>query len=280
MTNSKGWLALILGVLAVGAAWVSLDFKPTTATGAPLAQATATSTATNTPQAPTSTPLILDGPGTVSLGGQVVVGVVATRGAAGTPAIYEPVKTDGSGRLQMAAAPNGAVAAQTPVAVAMAGQQIKVRSTVVVPAQTPVAYTVGDVITSATPAALTFANACRVNGGSGYVVAADLATDQSTYTGANRLWLYQSPPPTLVADNAANVLSFTNNAIRIGYIDLPSAATNTGTSTAAFAQNPDARLSYTCAAGSTTLSGVLEASSAFTPASAQTFDAGLSFARD
>jgi hypothetical protein len=176
--------------------------------------------------------------------------------------------------------PNGAVAAQTPLAVALAGQQVAVRSTVVLPAQTPVAYTAGDVITSATPAALTFANACRTTGGSGYVVGVDLATDQSTNTANYRLWLYQSPPPTLVADNAANTLLFTNNAIRVGYIDIPSLATNTGSNTAAFSQNADVRLSYTCAGGSRSLSGVLEASSAFTPASAQTFDAGIRVAPD
>lgn len=314
MTNSKGWLVGILGVLVAAGLWASFDFRQGAVTAAPLAQATATSTSTPTRTAtPTSTPTrnpndaleqvqgsrpieyraVALGDGSDARSVYIQGGSVVASGFPTPPPQYtavpqftaapqftqqpyataEPSRTPysvGSGAVQPVQ-PNGAPAAQTPVAVAMAGQQVQAATTVVIPAQTPVAYAIGDVITASTPVALTFANVCRVTGGSGFILGGQVATDQSTNTASYRLWLHQSAPPTLIADNAANTRIFANNAIRVGYLDFPAMATGTGSNTGATTFVFDSRVPYQCPAGSTSIVGVLEATAAFTPASAQQY---------
>jgi hypothetical protein len=156
----------------------------------------------------------------------------------------------------------------------MAGQQVRAVATITRPGDTT-AYAVGDVVTSATPVAMTFAGVCRVNGGSGYLVGALLATDQSTNVAAFRANFHISAPPTPVADNAANVRLWANNSIRLGHMDFPAMTTGTGSNTAAVSEVNDSRIPYQCGAGTTSISGTLEVSTAFTPANAQNFELDL-----
>lgn len=130
------------------------------------------------------------------------------------------------------------------------------------------AYAAGDAVADSTsaPTALAFLAAARESGGGGYVTRARIVTDQKTNVAAYRLWLF-SASPTVVNDNAVFPLLYTEKATRLGYIDIGPLATEDTTSTCAQAINADIRLAYTCAA--TTLFGLLETKTAFTPASGQ-----------
>ncbi len=137
------------------------------------------------------------------------------------------------------------------------------------------AYAVNDAVSNSTsaPAILTFANAARVAGGSGYIVKAELCTDQAACTAAFRLHLFTaSVIPN--NDNAPYPSLYTNRLSRVGYIDFPAVSQEGGGSTSAFALWVG-QLLYVCDAASTSLYGLLETKSIFTPASAQNFTLSL-----
>lgn len=120
------------------------------------------------------------------------------------------------------------------------------------------------------PTVLTFTNAVRANGVSGYITKARLVTDQSTCTAQFRLHLF-NVAPTAINDNAAFTLLWANRASRIGVVDLPNCTTEGTGSDAANAQNTTIRLAFDTAAASRNLYGLLEVMGAFTPASGQNF---------
>lgn len=158
----------------------------------------------------------------------------------------------------------------------IAGRVRFVNATFARPADTT-AYTAKDVVSNnaTTTTMLQFSNAARVNGGGGYILKAQLMTDQSTCTARFRLWLYQLPsaslPTAVPADNATFPLKWANRAKRIGYIDFVALSTEGTGSDAASALSTDVRLAFGCDAADSAIYGLLEALDAFTPASGQNF---------
>lgn len=142
------------------------------------------------------------------------------------------------------------------------------------------AYAAKDAISNSTsaPTYLTFANLARVSGGSGYIVKAQLMTNQSTNVAQYRLHLFNTAP-TAINDNSPYTLLWANRASRVGYIDFGAAATEGSGSDAANSQNDTARLHFVTS-GSASLFGILETLSAFTPASDQVFYIALSAEQD
>lgn len=139
------------------------------------------------------------------------------------------------------------------------------------------AYTAKDVVSTGAGALLTFANVVAVAGGSGVIIKARLMTDQSTNTASYRLHLFHTAP-TAIADNSPYTLLYSHAGNRVGMIDFPACATEGTGSTAAASMRPSSdgnslppNLAFKCAAASTTLYGILETLTAFTPASAQNF---------
>ncbi len=151
------------------------------------------------------------------------------------------------------------------------------------------AYIAKDVVSDSTsaPTVLTFANFARVNAGSGIIVRARLMTDQKTNTAQFRLHLFHTAP-TATNDNSPYLLLYSNAANRIGMIDFPAMTSEDSTnSTAAATMRPSSdgaygppNLWYQAAAASRAIYGVLEAVTAFTPASGQKFYIELAAVND
>jgi hypothetical protein len=119
------------------------------------------------------------------------------------------------------------------------------------------------------PTVLTFANAARVSGGSGYITAARIVTDQKANVAQFRLHLFNATP-TAINDNSPYLFLYADRAKYLGYIDLGPLATEDSTnSTGANAQDNTVRVPYVAAA--TSLFGLLETKSAFTPTAQQNF---------
>ena len=138
------------------------------------------------------------------------------------------------------------------------------------------AYAVNDAVANSTsaPVILTFANAARANGGSGYIVKAELCTDQAACTAAFRLHLFTTSV-TPVNDNAAYLSQWVNRAVRVGHLDFLTVSQEGTGSTSAFCLWSGAPLLYVCDAADTALYGLLETKSVFTPASGQNFSIKL-----
>lgn len=138
------------------------------------------------------------------------------------------------------------------------------------------AYAVNDAVSNSTsaPTILTFANAARANGGSGYIVKAELETDQATCVAGFRLHLFTTSV-TPVNDNAAYLSQWVNLAVRVGHLDFLTVSQEGTGSTSAFCLWSGAPLLYVCDAADTALYGLLETKSVFTPASGQNFSIKL-----
>ncbi len=137
-------------------------------------------------------------------------------------------------------------------------------------------YAVSDAVSNSTsaPTLGEFANAADVNGGSGYIVSAQICTDQAACTAAFRLYLYTTAV-TPINDNAQFPLLDANKPpIRVGYIDFPAVAQEGTGSTSAAAEWTGQKL-YVCNAASKSLYYQLVTKSIFTPASAQNFTISL-----
>src|SRR5262245_34998777 len=83
------------------------------------------------------------------------------------------------------------------------------------------AYSVNDVVSDSTSAATirTFTNCVRINGGSGYITRGKLVVGATGASGqVYRLFLY-TVAPTVINDNAANTVLYSNRSNFIGYID-------------------------------------------------------------
>ena len=138
------------------------------------------------------------------------------------------------------------------------------------------AYAVNDAVSNSTsaPTIMTFANAARVNGGSGYLVKAEFCTDQAACTADFRLHLF-STTITPVNDNAAYLSQWVNRSVRVGHLDFLAVSQEGTGSTSAFCLWSGAPLLYVCDAADTALYGLLETKSVFTPASGQNFSIKL-----
>lgn len=162
------------------------------------------------------------------------------------------------------------------VAVPVGGTTTTVSVTRARPADTA-AYLLNDTVSDSTsaPTVITFANMARSNAGSGYITKAILRTDQTANVAGYRLHLYNAAPAVVLADNAPFTDMFVDNAAYVGYIDFDPVALEATGSTAAKSLNKDIRLAFICAAGTTSLFGVLQTKTAFTPASGQNFNIKL-----
>jgi hypothetical protein len=194
---------------------------------------------------------------------RMIVVTVAILAASSAWAQVGHVSIGGAGSAEVSVAAGEAHIGQTGMKMA------SVSATITRPADTT-AYAALDAVSDSTsaPAALTFASACRINAGSGTVVKARLMTDQSTNTASFRLHLF-SASPTPVNDNAAYTLLWASRTSYLGYVDFDPAATEGTGSDAAMSQNTDVRLPFVCGAAATSIYGLLETLSAFTPASGQ-----------
>jgi len=137
-------------------------------------------------------------------------------------------------------------------------------------------YIALDTIADATSGAAvwTFPNMARVAGGSGYIVKAQVMTDQKTCVARLRLHLFNAAVAA-INDNSPYLTLYANIANRVGVIDFPGLATEDPTnSTQAWSQLAPGTgilpLPFVCAADAN-LYGILETRDAFTPASGQKF---------
>lgn len=133
------------------------------------------------------------------------------------------------------------------------------------------AYLAGDVVSDSveSPTTMEFENLARLNGGKGYITKAILSTNQPTNVAEFRLWLYLVNDPTLVGDNVPFPLLWEDKSRRLGYIDFPAMTTEMAGSDSAlsirvgsFPFNTDK---------SSSLFGVLQTKTGFTPVSEQGF---------
>lgn len=136
------------------------------------------------------------------------------------------------------------------------------------------AYAAGDVVGTSPATNMTFSNISPI-AGSGYIImGAFLRIDVSSITGmANfRLHLYSSAP-TAIADNSAFDLASGDRSKYLGYIsfDTPEVMTST-----AFIASNNVNMKRTLASGSTTIYGLLETRSAYTPSANAVFTLTIS----
>ena len=129
-------------------------------------------------------------------------------------------------------------------------------------------YAIGDGVNNSVtvPAPLIFTGACPVNGGSGSVISVQLSKSGPSVASASfRLYLF-NVSPTMVNDNAAYNILYSERVGFQGYVDLVLEAEGTG----AFKWQSCA-ISFQCAAADTRLFGLLVAKGAYTPISGETF---------
>lgn len=136
------------------------------------------------------------------------------------------------------------------------------------------AYSAMDAVSNdtAAPSPISFENAARMAGGSGYITKAKISTSVSTNNIRYRLNLY-SAAPAAIADNALFTRLWADRAILVGWIDFDGMTTEGTGSNAAVSITSSVRLPYRCAG--TTLFGLLETRDAFTPTSGQQFSIEL-----
>lgn len=137
-----------------------------------------------------------------------------------------------------------------------------------------IAYAVNDVVGPAVAAVIEFADALRSVDNSGYIVRAQLHTDQTANVALFRLYLF-SVAPTPIADNAPFTLLYADAASMIGYIDFPAPETAGAGSTAAVALWTG-QIAAAGAVADDKIYGVLVTRTIFTPASGQQFTVALS----
>ena len=154
----------------------------------------------------------------------------------------------------------------------VSGQTVAVSTSFNRPTNVTAYAALGTIADSTTaPTILTFTNIARINGGSGYIVKARIATDQITNVARIRLHLYSSALPLTINDSSPYTELYTNLANKIGHIDFDMLNTEGVGSTAASALNSSARLAYICVPGSRNIYGMIETRDIFTPTSGQKF---------
>ncbi len=157
------------------------------------------------------------------------------------------------------------------VPLAVAGTTVRLSATLTRPNDSA-PYAVGDSVNSSTsaPTYISFANISRVASGSGYITKAKIVTDQVACVAQMRLWLFSTNvTPFKSNDNAAFLIKYADKDICLGYIDFPAMATE-GASDCAQAFDASLRLAFTADANST-IYGLLETKTVFTPGAQQNF---------
>lgn len=237
-------------------------------------------------QAPDGSYVVLqvDANGGLALGAVTLSSEIEIKNDAGNPVPMAAVQLPASLGVKTAANSLSMTIASDQANVLVSSSSVLVAGTVnggafTRPADTT-AYAAKDVVSdsTSTPHVITFAGMGRVNGGSGTIVKARLMTSQKTNTASYRLHLFHTAP-TATNDNSPYLYLYANAANRVGMIDFPAFNTEDPTnSTAAGSMRPSSdgsygppNLWYKCAANDTSLYGVLETLTAFTPDSAQTF---------
>lgn len=164
-----------------------------------------------------------------------------------------------------------------PVVGAVSSNSVVSSATITRPADTT-AYVAKDVVSTLAGAVIEFTGMALANAGTGTIVRARLMTSQKTNVALYRLHLFHTAPSP-IADNSPYLLLYANAANRIGSIDFPALSTEDPTnSTSAASMRPSydgsynaPNLWYKCKSDGTSLYGILETLSAFTPDSAQTY---------
>jgi len=141
------------------------------------------------------------------------------------------------------------------------------------------AYVQYDCITDTTAAAtasLWVFPVARKLGGSGTIIQAFLATDQTANVATYRLSFYRRAI-TAVVDNAEATHLYANILDYVGYIDFPALVKETTNSTDAKAEVSGALLNFSCSPNDVNLYGQLQVTLAagFTPANTQKYTIGL-----
>lgn len=138
------------------------------------------------------------------------------------------------------------------------------------------AYAAGDAVGITAGSVLTFQNATLINSGSGKIKSVLVAKSAASITNASfRLYLYNTAP-TAIADNSAWTVLYADREKLIGYVDVTMVGPASGAGAVGFA-NVD--IPFQAAAGSKAIYGVLVATAAYTPASAETFAVSLTVER-
>lgn len=118
-------------------------------------------------------------------------------------------------------------------------------------------------------------NVVPANGGTGYIVKAQLDVSTATVTnGVFRLWLFNAAPSANNGNDAPFVFRKADKAKRIGYVDFALITEGAG-SDGAYALDDGLRLAFTCDAASRDIYGILVAKAAYVWTAAQTFDVTL-----
>lgn len=164
--------------------------------------------------------------------------------------------------------------------------QKRISATFVRPSDTT-QYGAGDVVGPVTtPAAMSFPNAARANGGSGRIMELLLAFDLETITTATFRLHFFNAVLTPQADNAAFTGVSTNPSSYIGYIDPPILVTQAGGTLGAIRHAVNSTttsglpFNYQCADGGTGLWVVMTALGTYTPKSAGIVRLSLTLQRD
>lgn len=130
---------------------------------------------------------------------------------------------------------------------------------------------------SATP--LHFIDVVPANGGTGYIVKAELETvsGAATFVVTNavfRLWLLNAAPAAMFGNDSPFQLDAADEAKRVGYVDFALVTEGTGSDTG-YGLDDGLRLAFQCAGGSKDLFGVLVAKAAYTWTNSQTWKVKL-----
>lgn len=237
-------------------------------------------------------PLQVDADGHLIISGDITIGDVTVSDVEISNDSGNPVPVSGTVALGAGTAAIGKLAANSGVDIGdvdvtslpahlgtVASNTVKVGVELTRPTGTD-AYIAKDVISdsTSTPTVLTFANFARANAGTGIIVRARLMSDKKDVTAGFRLHLFHTAP-TAINDNSPYLMVYGNAANRIGMIDFPAMATEDPTnSTASASMRPSSdgaygppNLWFASASDSRAIYGILETTSAFTPASAQKF---------
>ena len=152
-----------------------------------------------------------------------------------------------------------------------------VQTTLTRPTEAPaVQYAANDAMTNSLTAstAITFANALRAAGQTGFVIGGRMRKSTTSVTNAQfRLHLFTAAPAAIANDNAAHAEAWANRLPYVGYMDLVSfrAGSDCAESPGILSRTV---LGYKPAAG-TSLFGVMQALAAYTPVSAEAFAISL-----
>jgi hypothetical protein len=138
-------------------------------------------------------------------------------------------------------------------------------------------------VTSACTSVFTWANACKIAGGSVFIPEIDIYSNNNPASTAKlqgALFIFSATPGTIISDGAAFSIaaadfanltggSFNGIAFTLASVQA-SGAVNSGVSLTGSSLGLGGPLHATCASGSTTLYGMAEVTNAYTPASGET----------